>query len=468
MTSRELVLPWSGAPVSRRRLLGGGAAAAALAAIPACNHAAPPTSASPGSAEAAAVANVRVSRDRYGDHVGPSLAANPRDPRGLLVACQGSPFTPEFILTYRSRDGGVTWQAGAMPAQPVAGPAGDDVTVAWGGNGRGYVCAARSGHGSNLSQANPDANRAVYVWQTDDAGRSFSAPVTLVAGVYSDHPWIAADQAPGARNVYVSWGGGAAHTALEFTRSTDGGESFEPPRTVLASARTSSLVSAGPQVAAGPEGLVCLVCDWTTSQDRSGDMIGQVTAVCSTDEGRTFGAPAHLGADAASIALPGGARPNSGPAVAAAPRDGSLFVAFPVHRPGSVHSDIVVTASRDRGRTWSEPVTATPNDGATYFQPNVAVDTAGRVAVSAFALADGQMNEVLLVSPPGRLRFGPLLRVSAAPFNPLDQATATKGKYGIWWLGDWQGLAAGTDAFHLVWNDTRTGNLDLFAATVRP
>jgi hypothetical protein len=295
MTSRELVLPWSGAPVSRRRLLGGGAAAAALAAIPACNHAAPPTSASPGPAGVAAVANVRVSRDRYGDHVGPSLAANPRDPRGLLVACQGSPFTPEFILTYRSSDGGVTWQAGAMPAQLVAGPAGDDVTVAWGGNGRGYVCAARSGHGSNLSQSNPDANRAVYVWQTDDAGRSFSAPVTLVAGVYSDHPWIAADQAPGARNVYVSWGGGAAHTALEFTRSTDGGESFEPPRTVLASARTSSLVSAGPQVAAGPEGLVCLVCDWTTSQDRSGDMIGQVTAVCSTDEGRTFGAPAHLG-----------------------------------------------------------------------------------------------------------------------------------------------------------------------------
>lgn len=46
--------------------------------------------------------------------------------------------------------------------------------------------------------------------------------------------------------------------------------------------------------------------------------------------------------------------------------------------------------------------------------------------------------------------------------------TASRGKYGTWWLGDWQGIASGADAFHLVWNDTRTGKRDLFAATVRP
>jgi hypothetical protein len=46
--------------------------------------------------------------------------------------------------------------------------------------------------------------------------------------------------------------------------------------------------------------------------------------------------------------------------------------------------------------------------------------------------------------------------------------TASRGKYGTWWLGDWQGIAGGAGAFHLVWNDTRTGKLDLFAATVRP
>jgi hypothetical protein len=469
--SDQFSLPGIGNLLSRRNLLRGGAAAAALASLPACDSAAPPAAPPVSARQASTVAaNVRVSRDRYGDHVGPSLAANPLHPRQLLAACQGSPFTPEFIVTYLSVDGGASWQAGGRPAQPAAGPAGDDVTVAFGGDGRGYVCAARSGHGSSLNPANPDVNRAVYVWRTDDGGRGFSAPVTLVEGVYSDHPWVAAGQgqAPAGHNVYVAWGSGASHTALDFARSTNGGESFDPPRRILAEARTPSLVSAGPQLAAGPAGLVCAVCDWTTEQDSSGDLTGQVVAVCSTDAGLSFAAPAHLGAESAAIALPGGVRPNSGPTVAVSPRGDALYVAFPTHEPGSAHSDIVVTASRDRGRTWSKPVSATPRDGTIYFQPNLAVDEAGRVAISAFALTNGRMDEVLLLSPAGRLRFRPPLRVTSAPFEPLDQTTASRGKYGIWWLGDWQGIASGTGGFHLVWNDTRTGKLDLFAATVRP
>ena len=275
-------------------------------------------------------------------------------------------------------------------------------------------------------------------------------------------------QTPGEQDVYVAWGAGASHTALDFTRSTDGGQSFEAPRRILAEATVPSLVSAGPQLAAGPNGLVCAVCDWTTQQDSSGDMVGQVVAVCSTDAGHSFAAPVHLGSESAAIALPGDVRPNSGPTVAASPQGDALYVAFPTHKPGAAHSDIVVTASHDRGRTWSKPVTATPDDGVIYFQPNLAVDEAGRVAISAFALANGRMDEVLLVSRPRELRFGPPLRVTTAPFDPLDPTTASRGKYGAWWIGDWQGIASGAGAFHLVWNDTRTGKLDLFAATVRP
>lgn len=32
--------------------------------------------------------------------------------------------------------------------------------------------------------------------------------------------------------------------------------------------------------------------------------------------------------------------------------------------------------------------------------------------------------------------------------------------------GDWQGIAASAGSIHLVWNDTRTGKLDLFAASI--
>ena len=217
-----------------------------------------------------------------------------------------------------------------------------------------------------------------------------------------------------------TWSGvPAPRTRLSTSaRSTDGGESFEPPRRILAEARLPSVASAGPQLATGPHGLVCAVCDWTTQQDPSGDMVGQVVAVCSTDAGHSFAAPVHLGSESSVIALPGRVRPNSSPTVAASPMGDALYVAFARHQPGATHSDIVVTASHDRGRTWGTAVTATPADGVIYFQPNLAVDEAGRVAISAFALTNGRVNEVLLISRPRELRFQPPLQVTTTAFDP--------------------------------------------------
>jgi hypothetical protein len=414
--------------------------------------------------------NVHVTHDHYGVHVEPSVAANPRHPHHLLAACQASPTAnPQFIATYISFDAGASWQNGGLPPQPASGPAGDDVTVAFDAYGRGYLCATRAGHSSDPNPANPDANRAVYVWRTGDGGRSFSPPVTVVEGQYCDHPWLAvgAGQTGSERNVYAVWGAGNSHTALDLARSTDGGQSFAPPRRILDEATVPSVTSAGPELATGPHGLVCAVCDWTTKQDSSGNMVGQVVAVCSTDAGRSFAAPVHLGSESSVIALPGNVQANSSPAVAASPQGDALYVAFPKHQPRSAHSDIVVTASYDRGRTWAKAVTATPDDNVIYFQPNLAVDESGRVAVSAFALANGRVNQVLLISRPRELRFQPPLRVTATAFNP-HSPTASGGKLGAWWVGDYQGITAGAGAFHLVWNDTRTGKLDLYAATVRP
>jgi hypothetical protein len=75
------------------------------------------------------------------------------------------------------------------------------------------------------------------------------------------------------------------------------------------------------------------------------------------------------------------------------------------------------------------------------------------------------VNQVLLVSQPQGLRFRPPLQVTTRAFDP--HSPTDPGKHGAWWIGDYQGITAGAaGAFHLVWNDTRTGKLDLFAATV--
>ena len=398
-----------------------------------------------------------MTNDQYGVHVEPSVAADPQQPHQLLAACQVSPTAdPEFIATYISSDAGASWQPGGVPDLP-AGANGDDVTVAFDALGGGYVCATSYAGG-----------RAVYVWRTDDGGRSFSPPVTVVEGQFVDHPWLGTGQGQNEseRIVYVVWGAGDTKTALDFSRSTDGGATFEPPRRILAESGPGSAASAGPELATGPDGLVCAVCDWTTRQDPSGEMVGQVVAVCSTDWGRSFAAPVQLGSEASVIALTGDVQANGSPAVAVSPQGDAVYVAFATHQPGATHSDIVVAASRDRGRTWGTPVTATPADGVTYFQPNLAVDAEGRVALSVFALANGRVSQVLLVSGPGDLRFQPPLQVTTAGFDPHTPTTG--GKHGAWWVGDYQGLTAIDGAFQLMWNDARLGQLDLYAAMVRP
>src|SRR5215813_12377769 len=228
--------------ISRRSVLRGGAAAAVAAGLPPAVWAAgrPPGTGTAGWPRAAGVANVHVSHDHYGVHIEPSVAANPRHPRQLLAACQASHIAnPQFIATYLSFDGGETWENGALP-QPPAGqaPPSDDVTVAFDPRGRGYLCASRA--------SNTPGGRAMFVWRTDDGGRSLSAPVALVPeGVPElDHPGIAAGagQTPSQRNVYVTWAGGAddLHPSdLAFTRSTDGGKTFEPARTILTDHRPS-------------------------------------------------------------------------------------------------------------------------------------------------------------------------------------------------------------------------------------
>src|SRR5262249_25136990 len=218
-------------------------------------------------------------------------------------------------------------------------------------------------------------------------------------------------------------------------------------------------------LAAGPRGLVCAGCPEATHQGPSGDMVAQMMAVCSTDAGHSFGAPVPLGWGSPMISLPGGVLPNgSDPAVAAGPPGAAPPRPYP---PGAAPSDIVVTASHDRGGTWSKPVIATPADGVIYFQPNLAVDDAGRVGISAFALAHGLVNQVLLLSQPRELRFRRVpLRVTTAPFDPHSPTAG--GEHGAWWIGDYQGLAPSPGAFHLLWNDTRTRNLHPVAAPVRP
>jgi hypothetical protein len=352
---------------------------------------------------------------------------------------------------------------------------GGDPTVAFDAHGTGFVA----------SLAEPRAGDVVYVWRTDDQGRSFRSPVVVEQGQPADHPWLAAEAAPGpgSGDLYVAWAtrdvGGLGHAGgLAFRRSTDGGLRFTAPRIVSAPTGGVSI----PVVTAGPRGAVSIAyVTLRHPRPRGARAIGappnarppagvneeEVQVVRSIDHGRSFGRPAVVGPATSLLAATPGVDLTTQPSLAADPRDGSVYVAYSAYRAGARHADIVVARSADGGRTWSALVRVTtgPPPGQTIlFQPRVVVDTAGGVDVTCFALTRGRVDVLLARSTTRGARFGPLQRITSRPFDP---ALGWRGrKTGAWWIGDYQGLAAGGGLLHPFWNDTRTGQLEIFTAAV--
>jgi hypothetical protein len=157
---------------------------------------------------------------------------------------------------------------------------------------------------------------------------------------------------------------------------------------------------------------------------------------------------------------------KSGPAIAAAPCSGYLYAAVTSFDETAVSSQILLFASPDQGRTWSAPVAVAASTTEIYLQPQLAVDAAGRVGLSAYALsiADQRIDVVLYLSGPGLPRFTAPRRVTTQSFDPTLAIDTGSTR----WLGNYQGLTAAGGAFHPVWTDTRTGRTQIFTATVGP
>jgi hypothetical protein len=113
-------------------------------------------------------------------------------------------------------------------------------------------------------------------------------------------------------------------------------------------------------------------------------------------------------------------------------------------------------------QTGSRAKAVTPRDHVNYFEPQVAINAAGRIGVMAFAMTRARVSVVLMLCEPGSVRFGPPVTITDKPF---DAANSGFGKR--WWIGDCQALATTPGAFHPLWNDTRTGRLQLYTAAVR-
>jgi hypothetical protein len=419
-----------------------------------------------------------VSHDRYPAHAEPSLALNPRDPRNLLGASQVISPGLHSVETFASFDGGRTWRDnGPLPLPPGTNWA-DDVTVAFDGRGAGFVAAMATSH---TAQGLSQTERGVYVWRTDDGGRTFHAPAAVVSRQFTDHPWLAADTSPGAQDLYVAW---TAADGLAFSRSVDGGRHFDPGRIIgVPSSRAEA-----PMLVTGPTGTVVVVygqgvggadapdADMSDSagtmsskpRAANGEIDTSIAVVASTDHGQHFGQPVVLGSGAYALVPGPDLSAPTGPSAAVDPHGGAIYVAYAAPALGrrAGGNSILLARSRTGGQTWEAPVRVANTGTAVYFQPQVAVDDAGLVDVTFFSLVRGRVELLLDRASGPRLRFGPAVPVTPTSFDPALSQAGSGGKHGAWWIGDYQGLAVGGGQIHPFWNDTRGGRLDILTTTI--
>ncbi len=396
---------------------------------------------------------MRVSQDEFVGHAESCLAVNPRDARNLLGACIAYGDEGETrISAYASFDAGASWHSlGALEDSAN----GRDPTVTFDATGRGYVCA------------NTDD---LHVWRTDDSGRSFSAPVLATRGHKLDHPWLAADPSsgpPSTTHLYGAWTG-PDNTQLEFGRSTDAGRSFEAPRAISTVSGPREANFASPMIAAGPGGTVHAIYGvWPPLPEGlpRPEFPAPIRVISSLDRGATWARPVGLGTGAMEIRV----RPDTNglglPTVVAHRHRHIAAAAFVVRQPDTPFADIAVCLSRDQGRTWTAPrLVPRAGDDTFYLQPQLAIDEAGRLSLSAFAYRRGLVDVVVMVAEPGTARFGRPASVTSRPFDPAQSTLG--GKHGAWWIGDYQGLASAAGRIHPFWNDPRSGRMEIFTASL--
>jgi hypothetical protein len=480
-------------------------AVAWLAAI-ACLGVAAGPAAGGGRGELRVGPNVQVSTDRAGvPHAEVILAADPADSRRLLA---GSMLRYEAgedqCVGYLSADGGKTWKAvldpGGQPETRGAKRAADPA-VAFGRGGVAYFLML-------AAEARREHHHAV-VYRSADGGLTWGEPTHVHPSTHLDRPYIAVDHTGGAYHgrVYCNavvvtdslagTGGtsadGLPQTGVGLFYSADGGRTFSEPvpqRVRMANLPHTAQGAGGAAVLS--DGTVVTLYDVAADWRRRADSPHLLAVERSVDGGQSF--------EPASPSV--GERPPRGQAIprnkfisktelGAGPGVVRGIPCLAVDGSGGSHRDrlyavweaydgtrgrVMLSASADKGLTWSEPVPV--SDGADAgaagryrgaSMPAVAVNPNGVVGVSWYdtrdaAGADPGWDVRFAVSRDGGTTWGPSVRVSEKS-SALTGAMAKK--LGRVWRGDTAGLAAGADgAFHPLWIDTRTGVPQVWTARV--
>jgi uncharacterized protein (DUF736 family) len=447
----------------------------------------------------------------------PWIAVNPTNPSNIIGVYQQDRYTfggARGLVAAVSHDGGTTWSATYPHFSVCAGGTqangGDyqrasDPWVTFAPNGDAYFISLSITFIGDTSTT----GSAVLVSKSTDGGDHWGDPVTLVRNVgdadvapffFNDKESITAD--PSDPNyVYAVWdrlrkpGESESVTAENswafrgdtlFSRTTDGGETWEQPRVIYARNKLTGTI--GNQIAVLPDGSLIDILDLAQGSAKNAPGF-DIMVQRSTDHGATWTQPSEVAQERAV----GVVDPETGVPVRAGGGLPDIAVDRNPSSPGygdvyavwgdsfgsgktnkTKHSTIVFTMSSDGGLTWSplSRIDASPGD-VQAFTPSVDVASDGTIGVTYY---DFRSNTAAPGLPTDQwfIHCHPTVDCTDpaawaenhvdGPFD-IENAPISRGYF----LGDYEGLDSVGTTFESFFSETTTTDKDnTYLATVLP
>lgn len=255
---------------------------------------------------------------------------------------------------YRSKNGGLNWSR--MEQESPYGVWGDPVII---------QDTTGSFYHFHLSKV-PDGNfiDRIICQRSDDGGKSFNEGFYfgLNGTKAQDKPWAVVN--PFTNEIYVTWTQFDEYDSKDpkdrsnilFSKSTDRGETWSLPvkvNTVDGNCLDDDDTVEGAVPAVGPKGEIYVA--WSGP---NGLVFNRSFDNGNTWEQEEISIATHPGGW--NIEIPGIYRANGMPItkcdLSGGPNHGTIYVNWADQRNGSDNTDIFISQSKDRGKTWSEPL----------------------------------------------------------------------------------------------------------------
>jgi hypothetical protein len=422
-------------------------------------------------------ANVRVS-NTLRPYVEPYIAANPRNPQNIVIATSEVIHDKGiFARAFYTIDGGETWSLAELPVEPGmltnAAVTELDSWLAFAPDGTPFYSTL-----ADINFQGRDSE-FLLVWRSQDGGRTWQGPAVtpsrtfdaphITATMKGSQPQVYVSVGVmGSDPLFMP--GGPATWGVAVLRSDDGGVSFK--RTAFISHDQLNHNGLNPVVLLDGSVLVPFN-DYTPHPTRVPVKVSRIYVVRSEDGGQTFSLPWLV----TEIPRVFPDRPRFAQDSSAGKFRGRIYVVW--NGEAGEQRNVSVAYSTDDGKFWSRPVTfRAPNAGPAH-QTTLAVAQDGTIGIAwlQHELTNPRCYRIhFAASTDGAATFSQPASVSekvSCPDTKANKETTfpreNQSVLGRWVRGgDYIGLAAAPDgSFHVVWTDSRDEVFQTYTARIQ-